>query len=213
MPLKRIISILLIAATALVLCSCGKNVTDGGSEDTAGFVKDQDYVYRGDGFGGFPSLESFTARTDDGGTFAPDDLASSDMTVINIWATWCGPCLRELPDLAVFEQLLPDNIGFITLCVDGSDDKENTSSILSKAGYTGMTIVSGTGDIGNLAESALYVPTTVFVDSAGQIAGSLVGSPRENLCGYYLAVLNDALEASGQQRISLPGVEEADIHE
>ena len=73
--------------------------------------------------------------------------------------------------------------------------------------------ISGTGDIGNLVGSALYVPTTVFADSSGRICCSLVGSPRENLAGYYLAALNDALESAGHGRISLPGVIEAETDE
>ncbi|MBR4928522.1 MAG: TlpA family protein disulfide reductase [Oscillospiraceae bacterium] len=210
MLIKRIVSFLTVLIAVLILCSCGKNGDSSKYEGPEGFVSDRDYSYRGDGFGGFPSLESFTAGTDDGGTFTSGDLASRDMTLINIWATWCGPCLNEMPELAEFAELLPDSIGFYTLCVDGYEDTDNMASILSKAGYSGKTIISGTGDIGNLVDSAMYVPTTVFVDSSGQIAGSVVGSPRENLAGCYLAALNDALENTGLQRISLPGVTEAE---
>ena len=208
MTQKRIIYILLAVITALSLCSCGNKGSEV-QDEVVGFISDQDYRYSGNGYGGFPSLETFTAITDDEGSFSADDLASRDMTLINIWATWCGPCLRELPELSEFAQLLPESIGFVTICVDGYEDTDNMESILKKAGYKGITVISGSGDIGNLVASALYVPTTVFVDSKGQIAGSLVGSPRDNLSGNYLAALNRVLEASGLQRISLPGVEEA----
>lgn len=213
MSLKRIASILLVILSVVALSSCGKNEDPGEYEGPEGFVKDQDYSYKGDGFSGFPSLKSFEAGTDDGSSFTYDDLVSRDMTLINIWATWCGPCVNEMPELAQFAVLLPGNIGFYTLCVDGYEDTGSMASILGKAGYKGKTIISGTGDIGNLVDSAMYVPTTVFVDSSGQIAGSVVGSPRENLAGYYLAALNKALESSGMSRITLPGVEEADTDE
>ncbi len=208
MTQKRILIVLLAMITAISLSSCGGKDSDV-QDEIIGFISDQDYRYTGNGYGDFPSLDSFTAVTDDGSSFSPDDLASRDMTLINIWATWCGPCLSELPELSEFAQLLPGNIGFVTICVDGYEDTDNMGSLLKKAGYKGRTIISGSGDIGNLVASALYVPTTVFVDSKGQIAGSLVGSPRENLPGNYLAALNKVLEASGLQRISLPGVEEA----
>lgn len=206
---KRIVSLFMIMITAFVLCSCGRSKDAEEPEQAAGFIKDKDYSYSGNGYGGFPALESFTAGTDGNGSFSSDDLASRDLTVINIWATWCGPCLRELPELSRFAKLLPDNIEFVTLCVDGYEDIDGMASILSEAGYEGRTIISGTGDMGNLVVSAMYVPTTVFVDSSGRIAGAAVGSPRENIPGNYLAALNNALENIGLQRISLPGVEEA----
>ena len=39
-----------------------------------------------------PNLNSFTARTLDGGSFTADDFSGADVTVINIWSTTCGPC-------------------------------------------------------------------------------------------------------------------------
>ncbi len=214
MSVRRTVSILLIITAVIALCtmySCRGNGTEDGSGLQEGFIPDQDFRYSGNGRGGFPSLESFTAGTLEGGSFTADDLSSKDITIINIWATWCGPCLNEMPGLAAFSELLPDSVGFLTLCADGPDDPGKTADILKKAGYTGMTVISGTGDIGNLVSSVLYLPTTVFVDSSGRIADSLVGSPNRNIAGYYLAYLNRALMSCGLERISLPGVEEENI--
>ena len=209
---KRLFALLAVLLIAVTLCSCGNSGSGSGGgtpEETeaAPYIKDPDYAYKGDGYSGFPSLVSFTAKTLDGSPFSPEDLASKDITVINVWATWCAPCLNELPDLAAFSRMLPDNIGFITICADGTDDRDNTRSILAKAGYEGETIVTGTGSIGNLLASCMYVPTTVFVDKDGTVRNSTVGSPRSNLAGYYLGYLNDALTAAGCDPIDLPGVE------
>ena len=205
---RRLLALLAVLLIAAMLCSCGKSVSAEPDESEAeAYIKDPDYEYKGNGLGGFPSLSSFLAKTLDGGSFSPDDLKAKDITIVNVWATWCGPCLNELPDLAAFSRMLPDNIGFITMCADGTDDRNNTRSILEKAGYEGETIVSGTGDIGNLLASCMYVPTTVFVDGSGSVLNSLVGSPYENLAGYYLGYLNDALSAAGCDPVDLPGVE------
>lgn len=214
MSMRRTVSVLLIIMAVIALCticSCRGGGTDEEDSTREGFIKDQDFSYLGNGRGGFPSLESFTAGTLGGGSFSFDDISGKDITIINIWATWCGPCLNEMPELSAFSELLPGSVGFITLCTDGPDDPEKAASVLSKAGYTGQTIISGSGDIGNLAASVLYLPTTVFVDGSGKVVDSLVGSPNRNLSGYYLAYLNRALESSGLERISLPGVEEEKI--
>lgn len=202
MPIKRIISVLIIIIMASALCSCGK------SKEPSSFVPDPDYKYTGDGTGDFPDLYSFEATTLDGGSFSPKDFASKDITVINMWATWCGPCRNELPELAEFAAKLPDNVGFVTFCDDGSEDPAKAESLLEKAGYKGKTVIAGTGDIGNLMSSLMYVPTTVFVDSSGKILEAIIGSPNENLPGYYLASVNICLEETGHERIEIPGITE-----
>lgn len=204
MFIKRITSVLIILVMAAALCSCGKS-----SKGMNAFVQDPDYTYKGDGMSGFPDLKKFKATTLDEGSFTPEDLSSKDVTIVNMWATWCGPCRQELPELAEFAAKLPDNVGFITICSDGSEDPAKTRSILESVSYKGKTVISGSGDVGNLMSALMYVPTTVFVDSSGTILQVIVGSPNENLAGNYLAVLNRSLEAAGHERIELPGVTEA----
>ncbi len=65
-----------------------------------------------------PLLQSFTATTLDGGSFTQADLEDKDLTIMNFWGTFCTPCVDEMPDLATFAQALPDNVGFLTVCVD-----------------------------------------------------------------------------------------------
>ena len=65
-----------------------------------------------------PNLNGFTARTLDGGSFTEADLAGADVTVINIWSTTCGPCIREMPEIAEFASGLPENIRVMTWCLD-----------------------------------------------------------------------------------------------
>ena len=67
---------------------------------------------------------SFTADTLDGGTFTQDDIAAKDATVINFWALSCPPCIAELPDLAAYAKTLPENVQFITVCLDAGIDMD-----------------------------------------------------------------------------------------
>ncbi len=56
---------------------------------------------------GITSPNSFTAVTLDGGEYTADDFSEADVTVINIWSTTCGPCIREMPEIAEYEKTLP----------------------------------------------------------------------------------------------------------
>lgn len=149
-------------------------------------------------------LREFTAETLDGGSFSPEDIQAKDLTVINFWATFCSPCLEEMPDLAAFAKALPDNVRFLTVCLDADTERDSAVEILQQAGYEGITLVSGDGDFAKLSNRIQAIPTTVFVSSDGTLTGTeIVGGGMDDLSGTFLAAVNDALEASGKEAITL----------
>lgn len=149
------------------------------------------------------SLQSFTAGTVDGGTFTQEDIAARDLTVINFWALTCGPCIVEMPDLAAFGKALPENVQLLTVCLDGSGNEEAVREVLDEAGFQGVTLVSGDGDLAALAGNLMYTPTTVLVDAEGSLVGDAIIGRKEDLSGTYLAAVNAALAAGGKAEISL----------
>lgn len=207
MIMKRILAMTLSAILALgVLAGCGggnapeqpadtaQPENTAQSEDTA-----QDEQDAGTGLG---TLASFTAGTLDGGTFTQDDIMAKDVTVINFWALSCGPCIVEMPDLAEFAGALPDNVQLVTVCLDGNGNEDTAREVLEKAGFDGVTLISGSGDLLDLSRSLMYTPTTVFVDGEGMVADAVIGG-QEDLSGTFLAAVNAVLEGSGKAEISL----------
>lgn len=150
-----------------------------------------------------PLLQSFTATTLDGGSFTQADLEDKDLTIMNFWGTFCTPCVDEMPDLATFAQALPDNVGFLTVCVDVGGDPTNAKHILDQSGYEGITLISGDGDFAALVQAVQALPTTIFVDNQGNLVGDVIVGGRENLSKDFLAAANKALKASGKAEISL----------
>lgn len=181
---KKRFSLLIIAVLLIVLLTaCGANDSD--------VSKSND----------FPDLLSFTAQTLDGGEFTARDFADTDLTMINIWGTYCGPCLREMPELAQLANSLPDNVRMITFCIDASDAADAAREIMDEAGFDGITLVSGDGDLEKLLLNLQYVPTTVFVDSEGrQVGEAAIGSPA-NVDEFYTDAINNALNAIGKDAI------------
>ena len=179
---RRLFVILMIAALVSLMTGCGFNNSA---------AKDE----------GFPDLNSFTATTLDGNGFSEQDLADADLTMINIWSTTCGPCVREMPELAELAQILPDNIKLITFCFDAAANPGSVQEILNDAGFEGVTLVESDGDLESLLQKIQYVPTTVFVDCRGnQIGEAIIGAPN-NAVEYYKQAINDALEAMGKDAI------------
>ena len=149
------------------------------------------------------SLQSFTALTLDGESFTQDDIAAKDITVLNFWALTCPPCIAEMPELASFAGALPDNVQVVTVCLDGSGNEETVSSILDEAGFSGVTLVAGDGDLAALAGNLMYTPTTLVADSAGTLMGDPIIGGQKDLPKTFLAAVNNALQAGGKAEVSL----------
>ena len=174
--------------TILAFTGCGSE----GGEDS------------GSGSGDGSVLSSFTATTEDGDTWTQDNLKSADVTMVNIWGTFCGPCVNEMPEIAELEKELPDNVSIVLCCGDYSNETaEDCRSILEETGYEGTNLVEFEGDLNALLSGTQFFPTTYFFDSEGnQVAEAVVGAPGDPKQAY-LDGINQALKSLGKEAIEL----------
>lgn len=149
------------------------------------------------------SLQSFNAESLEGDAFTEEDIQGKDVTIINFWALTCPPCIAEMPELAALEKALPEHVQLITVCLDGASDKESTKSILEDAGFEGVTLVTGDGDLAALCGSIRYTPTTVLVNGEGNLVGDAIIGGQEELADAYLTAVNAVLKAEGKAEVSL----------
>lgn len=148
-----------------------------------------------------PDIRSFTAQTLTGETFTEKDLAGYDLTMINIWQTFCDPCIVEMPDLAELADTVPDRVQLVTWCLDAPGQEDLAKEIQADAGFTKPTIVSGDGDLSELGRALMYTPTTVLVDSQGKMVGEpLIGAQKDPVKDY-TDYINQALKAIGKDAI------------
>lgn len=123
-------------------------------------------------------MTSFSASTLSGGTFTQEDLADYDMTVINIWATTCGYCIDEMEGLEKLYEQLPENVNFISICVDAAYDMKLAEEILRKKGASFETLIGNSSLNKAILQHITGTPTTVFADSEGNLVGSaMIGAP------------------------------------
>lgn len=201
MNMKRTLSLLLAAVLALALLTgCGgKQASDSSTEDQT--VPNEPAGK--EGAAALGSLASFSAGTLDGGTFTQEDIAAKDVTVLNFWALTCPPCIAEMPEIADFEKALPDNVAMLTVCLDGYGNEDSVKEVLENAGFEGVTLITGDGDLLDLANNLMYTPKTVLADSQGALVGEAIIGGQADLSAAYLEAVNQALEAGGKDAISL----------
>lgn len=97
-------------------------------------------------------------------------------TVINIFATWCGPCNQEMPDLvAAYQEWSSRGVGFMSVDVGtaGVIPVQKTKAFLVKHGVTWPCLLDPRG---RHMRWAKFYPTTLVVDRAGVITGWCEGA-------------------------------------
>ena len=131
-------------------------------------------------------MPAFTANDLDGNTVTESIFSEKDLTVVNIWGTFCGPCVGEMPELGAWAKNMPDNVQLVGLVIDiaGDDDTEHRDlavSIMQNADAD-FTQIIGNQDFADILKDVYGVPTTMFVDKDGNIVGDpIVGA---NVDGY-----------------------------
>lgn len=70
---------------------------------------------------------------------------NDDLMIVNFWATWCGPCLKEIPHFGRFAKTYP-NTDVILISVDFEKQASKVMSVLKRLGYTGDTYLLSLSD-------------------------------------------------------------------
>ena len=111
-----------------------------------------------------------------GNPVSSEDLfGEHQVTMLNIWTSWCGPCLRELPELeALNQEFAEKDCAIVGLLYDGVDEAaiQEAKEILNETGVTYTVILPWEGITDVFAIQA--VPTSIFVDQEGNVVGDPV---------------------------------------
>jgi thiol-disulfide isomerase/thioredoxin len=93
---------------------------------------------------------------------------------LNVWATWCGPCRAEMPDMAaLFEDLSYEGLAMVAVT---DEDSQAVRHFLKSNPYPFTVLLNPSG---RLRRRFNYViPTTIVIDQQGRIALHRIGSHR-----------------------------------
>ncbi|WP_414049366.1 TlpA family protein disulfide reductase [Macrococcus animalis] len=93
------------------------------------------------------------------------------ITIINFWASWCGPCNEEMPELVQYDEEKPNHVGLIGMNVQDND--ENREAFIEKYNATYPMLILGENQMKK--NKINNVPTTIFVDKNGKVLKTYVG--------------------------------------
>ncbi|WP_049729138.1 TlpA family protein disulfide reductase [Dorea sp. D27] len=170
---KAITILTLSLALLLTACSTGKEEkkADSGSSDSPkASSAASDKV-----FGAFES------ETLEGEAVSDEIFSKADLTMVNIWGTFCGPCIREMPDLGELSREYADKgvqiVGLVSDVGEAKDEKAEEIVSTTKADYTHM--IASQDLMSGILGSVNVVPTTIFVDKEGNQVGEVYSGARD----------------------------------
>ena len=118
----------------------------------------------------------FSISTLTGDMFDQTVFSDNKLIMVNYWATWCGPCVGEIPDLVKISKAYADK-GFVIVGVlTGDDDVDGAKKFIADQGIT-YPIVLPEAFFLDHSDGIYAIPTTMFFDSTGkQIGDAVVGA-------------------------------------
>ena len=148
---------------------------------------------------------SFETTDFNGEPVSSEDIFSQhEITMLNLWASWCGPCVGELAELEEVNEALAGMDGAVVgLLNDGNGraDAETAQKYLNENGVTYLNILPP-ANLNEMIPQRVF-PTTVFVNRDGVIIGkTLYGTTSKGkIVSYYLDAAKDALAKNNTENI------------
>jgi len=166
---------------------------------------------------------AFTLRTLDGHEVSPASLRGK-VVIVNFWATWCGPCRAEIPDLVALQEKYKDTLQVIGISEDEAPvDVVKRFAADHKVNYP---VAMATPEIEKLFPGISALPTSYILDRDSRIVQKHVGMLTARTTEYearHLAGLpvNATIEevdqtqglqiVNGAQALTIPGVDLASL--
>ena len=130
-----------------------------------------------------------------------DIFGNAKITMVNLWGTYCGPCINEMPGLEELNQRLAEkDCAIIGIVVDIRNPEdtgliETAKEIIEDTGVTYPNLLPWDGL--DITLRAQFIPTTYFIDANGKLVGEAAVGARG--ADEYEALLDEALESINEQ--------------
>lgn len=192
---KRIYAALLAGCLLLSLAACGGGEAPPESPSSPASQEEEAPEAA-------PILGEFTATDLAGNEVTQSVFEGHPVTMVNVWATFCGPCLREMPDLGALHQEFSEQgfqiLGIVTdvQAPDGSISQEQVdlaAQIAEETGASYLHLLPSEDLIACLLWQVSGVPTTIFVDETGALIGKGYLGSRD--AAAWRSIIEEKLEA------------------
>jgi cytochrome c biogenesis protein CcmG/thiol:disulfide interchange protein DsbE len=154
MKLERLLQILMVAALGLLVAVVVSTI-------------EERVVVAGD------TAPNFSITTDSGRKITRSDFGGK-VLVLNFWATWCPPCIEEIPSLEQFHKQL-SGAGVVVLAVSVDRNAAQYSRFLERAGITFLTARDPEAEISSRYGTFKY-PESYIIDRRGKVVQKIIGA-------------------------------------
>lgn len=123
------------------------------------------------------------SRTPEGKNIDNAIFLDKKITMVNIWGTYCPSCIKELPYLQeIYNEFKEEEVGMLGVIIDLNTETpkqkilEKTLKILDESGVKYPNVLLDTGFKEYISDKVFLIPTSIFVDSKGNVIGDIIES-------------------------------------
>lgn len=166
---RTVSSIILTASLALLAGACGgeEPVAGNTSESPAVSERSAPQASTGTASAVGEVMPAYAARSLDGETWQLSD--EKGVTMLNLWATWCGPCRYEIPALIQLQKEYGDQgLQVVGVSMDQTGMESQIESFVRNAGINYKIVHDPQAQLADVFETTI-IPTTALIDRHGTI--------------------------------------------
>lgn len=144
----------------------------------------------------FPALQPFTLK----------DLDPAKPTYLKLWASWCKPCLEQMPHFQHLQQTYGDKINFVAVNININENRQDIRQVIQRFGLTMPVVLDQQGQLGvalglvGTPYSVLLNPQQQMVYSSHESDAALDGFLQRLAQGQALAPAATTVLSSAQQQ-------------
>lgn len=158
-------------ASADTTATASANASSTAPADAAATTPDDTNTNGSDSSDKTPAID-FTTTLLNGDSVKLSDYKGK-VVLLNFWATWCGPCVGELPAFEKLDKEYGDDV--VILAVNIGEDKDSVSKFAKENGYTFPIGLDEKQDIAT-AYQIYSIPATYIIDKDGNVAEISTGA-------------------------------------
>ena len=106
-----------------------------------------------------------------------------DITMVNVFTTWCTWCIKEMPDMVKLAKDMPEQSNLIAVCADAFDAPSDLKAIMETY-KVDFPVLKMTDKQVSAISMIIGYPTTFFVGRDGSILDTMIGMPPNGAAGY-----------------------------
>jgi thiol-disulfide isomerase/thioredoxin len=170
--IKQILGVgLILVLTGIVIfnyVSDQSTTTDHYEDQGDVFIDDENMPEEAAGIEPGEMAPDFELESLSGDTFKLSDLRGKKV-ILNFWATWCGPCREEMPEMQDFYDNNEDVEILAVNLLETESDESDVEEYIDQFEYTYPILLDRNSDVSDAYKGAVAVPTTYFIGTDGTI--------------------------------------------